>query len=161
MRLLTLALIFCFNVVFATTPYEGVLRELWDKISYERQIDDDRGFLCQDIKGLLETTDERALIFFFPQKCGFDRLTNKNFIELEEFFDLAQSYGFEISYCSSQRHLVSFKDREEMAEFVRDLFGAELVEGEIPLYFPSKIIIAEVVKASPSYEKTRIQSQSE
>ncbi len=156
MRLLTLVLIFCFNVVFATTQYEGMLRELWDKVSYETGLDDERGFLCQDIQGLLENTEDKILLLFFPKKCGFDYLTNKNFIELEEFFDLAERYGFEINYCSSQRHLVSFKDREEMAEFVTEVLGAELNEGEHPLYFPSKIIIA-----SLSCEKTKTRSQSE
>jgi hypothetical protein len=141
MRLLTLIIIFYCNIIFATTPYEGMLKELWDKVSYEAGIDDERGFLAQDIQEFLENTEGKALLFFFPKKCGFDFLTNKKFIELEDFFDLAQEHGFEISYCSSQRHLVSFKDREEMEEFVRDVFGTELIEGEIPLYFPSKIMI--------------------
>lgn len=156
MKLVTLLLIFCCNIIFANTPYEGTLRELWDKISNETGIEDERGFLCQDIRGLLEETEDRTLLFFFPKKCGFDYVTNKNFIELEEFFDLAEDLGFEISYCSTQRVLVSFKDREEMAEFVRGVFDAELIEGEFPLYFPSKIIIA-----SLSCEKTKTLAQSE
>lgn len=139
-RIINILLIFYSTLGFAETP----LRELWDKISYERGIAGEKGFLCQDVKSFFETSGEKELIFFYPKGCGFDHLTNGTFIELEEFFELAEAHGYEITYCSSQRYLVSFEDREQMEEFVKKIFGTELIEGDVPLYFPSKFIIAEI-----------------
>lgn len=141
-RIIHILLIFYSTFAFAEAP----LKELWDKISYERGIEGERGFLCRDVKAFFEKAGEKELIFFYPKGCGFDHLTSGEFLELEEFFELAEAYGYEITYCSSQRYLVSFEDRDEMEEFVRDTFGTELKEGDVPLYFPSKIIIAELIE---------------
>lgn len=141
-RIIAIMLIFYSTIAFAEIP----LKELWDKISYERGMEGERGFLCQDVKAFFEETGGKELLFFYPKGCGFDHLTNGTFIELEEFFELAETYGYEITYCSSQRYLVSFEDRDEIEEFVREVFGAELIEGDVPLYFPSKFIIAELIK---------------
>ncbi len=147
-RIIAILTIFYCGVMSAQAPYQCMLKELWDKVSIEKEIATEQGFLSQDIKTFFEDAPERALIFFFPKGCGFDRLVcdEEQFIDLEEFFELAESYGYSVPYCNSQRHLVSFESREEMAEFVCDVFGSELIEEEVPLFFPSRLIIAELSK---------------
>lgn len=153
-KIVLILLIFYCNIASASTSYEATLRELWEKVVTERDIEYSEGFLCQDIKSFFERAvdelepGEKTLIFFYPKNCRFDRLVADSnlFIEYEEFFDLAEDYGFQISYFTSQRHLVSFQDREEMEDFVESAFQSELNREEVPLYFPSKIIIAELVR---------------
>lgn len=149
-RVLSILTIFYCAIASAATPYESMLEELWEKVSSDTMIESDEGFLCQDLKEFFKQAKGDALIFFFPKNCGFDRFVEKDgkFISMKHFFKLAKKYGYEVEYCSSQRHLVSFESRCEMTEFAREVFNSDLIDDEVPLYFPSRVIIAVLKPAS-------------
>ncbi|MBS0628926.1 MAG: hypothetical protein JSS30_01730 [Verrucomicrobia bacterium] len=139
-------LIFYCGTASGATTWQEVLKEFWQEFSNARQITTEQGFLCQDLKTFFEESPNEAILLFFPKECGFDRITKAQFLDLEEFFALAESYGYEVTYCSFVRYLASFKTREEMGEFVKEVFGAELKEEDLPLYFPIKLVVAELLK---------------
>jgi len=158
-RIIAILTIFYCAVATASTSYESMLEQLWDQVSTDMMLDQDRGFLSQDIHSFFEGEPSDRLIFFFPKGSIFDQMVSddRGFIDLEDFFEIADEYGYELSYCSSQRHLVSFKNRDEIEHFVKKVFNSELIEEEIPLYFPSKLIIA---RATPYDGRSKTQYPS-
>lgn len=149
-----LTLIFCCQFAFAECPYQSQVKYLWDKMSYERKISSNKGFLPENVKEFLissaqETkSGERVLLAFYPTECGFDYLSKEThqFVDMQEFFDAVQETGFKIIFCYPQRHFAQFQDEQQIKEYIQNTFRTALSKENPPTHFPSKIILAELQK---------------
>ena len=147
-----ITLILACNLAFANSLYQSKIEYLWNKFSYERQIDTPEGFLPLSVTELLETkaeemeAGERLLLAFYPTGSGFDYLSDGSFTDMEEFFPYVRELGFKIHFCCPQKHIAEFKDENELKSFSKDVLSVEITREEAPLCFPTKLVIAELIK---------------
>ncbi|NGX37590.1 MAG: hypothetical protein K1000chlam2_00746 [Chlamydiae bacterium] len=150
MKKALLSLIFCCNLAFAACPYEDQLNYFWEDVVHKRQAAKSV-FLPKDIKTLLEESakemkgGEHLLLGFFPQDCGFDQYTCGDFIDMREFSQTIEALQFEVFFCLPQRHLVRFKHPAEMQAFIKKMFNTNIPLEEVPLQFPTKFFIVELI----------------
>jgi hypothetical protein len=149
-----LSIIFCCNLAFAKCPYQSQVEYMWEKIVYARQIEPCGGYLPENVKEFLTssacqmTRGESLLLAFYPTDCGFDYFVDNTdrFFDVKEFFTLVKELDLKIIFCCPQRHLAEFQSQEEIKKFIADTFCANLNREEVPLRFPTKIILAEIQK---------------
>jgi len=147
-----ITLVLCCNLAFANSLYQSKIEYLWNKFSYERQIDTPEGFLPLNVKEFLETKSreleagERLLLAFYPTGSGFDYLSDGSFTEMDEFLLYIKELGFKIHFCCPQKHIAEFKELKELETFSRDVLNVEIIREDAPLRFPTKLVIAELIK---------------
>ena len=149
-----LSLIFCCNLAFANCSYKSQVEYIWNKVSHERKIDTPAGYLPQNMTEFLTSSaavmeeGDRLLLAFYPTECGFDYLVKETdqFTDMQEFFTLVQELDFKIIFCCPQRHLAQFENQEQIQAFVQKSFQTDLNREDPPLRFPTKIVLAELVK---------------
>lgn len=147
-----ITLVFCCNLAFANSLYQSKIEYLWNKFSYERQIDTPEGFLPLNVKEFLEKKanelepGDKLLLAFYPTGSGFDYLSGSTFTEMEEFLPYVSELGFKIHFCCPQKHVAEFKDLKELEAFSEEILNIEITREDAPLRFPTKLVIAELIK---------------
>ncbi len=115
-----------------------------------------------DVFSALDQVDEllvpggKALFFFYPKRCGFDRIAFSNkefFISMGEFKQRAKGLGFRCNYSAFHRQLAKFEDLGTLDHFMQKNFQTnvdiEVFENCIKknISFPTKYAVVLLEKS--------------